>query len=75
MVVSILAPWLEILYTAAASKYGVVVAVSAGPEAAKQYFYRARAQSKDPSLAKLQIRTSPDTEGELWIVKGKANGS
>lgn len=34
----------------------------------KSLLYTARAQAKDPSLAHLQLRTSPkDPKGELWI--------
>lgn len=42
------------------------------PVRVKQLLYSARTAANDPSLAHLQIRTSPlDPTGELWIVHGE----
>jgi hypothetical protein len=61
--------WLEFLYAALGSAYGVVIAVS-DADAAKQALYRARAKSGDPDLNRLQLRTSPtDPIEHIWIVK------
>jgi hypothetical protein len=66
--------WKLILYSALATPLGIVVAVS-DVEAAKQQIYRTRASTGDPSLACLQLRTSPDNPtGEIWLVKGPSHG-
>lgn len=60
---------LEILYSALASQFGIVLAVD-DPDRVKQALYRTRVKSGDPLLAGLQIRTSPICpKEELWIVK------
>jgi hypothetical protein len=61
---------LEHLYTAHASRFGVVLAVS-DTTRVRQQLYAARRQCGDPELDCLQFRLSPtNPEGELWIVKG-----
>lgn len=61
--------WLEFLYDANASQFGIVLAVD-DPDRVKQALYRARSKSGEPSLAGLQIRVSPILpREELWIVK------
>jgi hypothetical protein len=67
--------WLQILYTAAASKLGVVVAVSGQPEIAKAQFYKARTGRQDAALARLQLRSSPDNPQEIWILNVEAGAA
>jgi hypothetical protein len=63
--------WLELMYEALASEFGIVIAVD-DPERVKQALYRARSKSGEPSLAGLQIRVSPLCPNEeLWIVKAE----
>lgn len=59
--------WLEFLYSALRSPYGIAISVDDHIKA-KQRLYRA--QKSDPSLVELSFRTSPDDpKGEIWIVK------
>lgn len=61
--------WLEFLYDALHSPFGIVVAVS-DIVRARQALYRARADAKDPALDALKISTSPyEPSSELWIIK------
>lgn len=63
--------WLEFLYQAEASIYGISIAVNE-PVRAKNALYRARRDSGDDTLRNIQIRTSPvNPTGELWLVKAK----
>lgn len=60
-----------ILYAALAEPIGLLVQVS-DFDRARQGFYRARAEARDPDLAQLQFRASPGLEGgNLVIVKQK----
>lgn len=60
---------LECWYQAAASRFGIVLAVS-DPNAAKQRLYQVRAKAADPTLAGISIRVSPVLPNEeLWLVK------
>lgn len=60
---------LELLYRALASPIGIVIAVS-DFALAQQRLYKARRESGDPDLDKLQLNRSPFNTDELWIVKG-----
>ena len=60
---------LEILYQAVGSPLGLVVKTS-NFQLAQQRFYKARADSGDPDLTRLQFRHSPYDPNDLWIVKG-----
>lgn len=66
---------LALLYQALSSDLGIVVE-SDNVALAKQRLYKARADAGDPTLACLQLRTSPvRPDAEIWIVKGpEANG-
>lgn len=58
-----------ILYQALAQPIGLLVECSDWNKA-RQQFYRARTEAKDPELAQLQFRASPGIEGgNLIIVK------
>jgi hypothetical protein len=62
---------LEFLYRALAAKYGIVVRVDSSNTATTvQALYKARQESGDPALKRLQIRRSPvSPNSELWIAK------
>jgi len=61
--------WLEFWHLAAASQYGIVIAVS-DVGRAKQLLYQARSKAGDPALSGIQIRVSPVLPNEeLWLVK------
>ena len=60
---------LEILYQAVASPLGLVVKTS-DFQLAQQRLYKARRESGDLELDRLQFRHSPHAPDELWIVKG-----
>ncbi len=62
---------LEILYQALHSPLGLVVR---GPNfnTTQQRLYKARRESGDPELDRLQFRRSPfEPEHEVWVVKGQ----
>lgn len=62
---------LEFLYRALAAKHGIVVQVVNGTVVnTAQALYKARQESGDPALKRLQIRRSPiSPNSELWIAK------
>jgi hypothetical protein len=61
---------IEYLYQALASPIGIVLEVS-DVGIAQQRLYKARRDSGDPELDRLQLRRSPFLpESELWVVKG-----
>jgi hypothetical protein len=61
--------WLPIWQLALQEPIGLLLRTN-DPARAKAQLYRARADSQDPSLAALSIRTSPFEEGELVICRG-----
>lgn len=63
---------INLWYQALASPFGVIIETD-DPDRAKQKLYAIRAKSPDPDLQSLSIITSPDTPGQLWIIKAKPN--
>lgn len=61
---------LELLYQALGTPLGIVIKVS-DSSLASQRLYKARANSGDSDLDQLQIRKSPYSADELWIVRSK----
>lgn len=59
-------PLLELWYTAARAKIGIIVATDE-PERMRVYLYKARKEAGDPAIADLSVFTSPTLPGELWI--------
>jgi len=57
-----------IWYSALAAPYGIVVETD-NPEALKARLYAARAESQDPDLANISIKTSPFNPSQLWLIK------
>lgn len=67
--------WMEMLYEALASQYGIVV-VTSDVVRAKQALYRARQSANDPELTGLSFHTSPVLPNEeIWIVKKSSSES
>lgn len=61
---------LELLYTALGTPLGIAIKVSDYANAQSR-LYRARAESGDPDLDRLQLRKSlADEANVIWIVKG-----
>ena len=58
--------YLSILYNALSRPIGLLLA-SPNPGLDRQRLYQARVKSLDPSLAELQIRTSPFPDGDLVV--------
>lgn len=62
------AEWHQIWYSALASPLGVVVETD-NPERLKAKLYAYRAETQDPALHDISIKTSPFNSSQLWLVK------
>lgn len=66
---------IQLLYLAVNAPLGIVVGTNNVTSAISR-LYAARKEAADPSLARLQVRRSPEKpEEEIWIVKGQENAS
>lgn len=61
---------LQYLYKALASKWGIALTTN-NIVNARARLYKARAESGDTDLSRLQFRPNPHNPSELWIVKGE----
>lgn len=63
-----MSPYVQLLYQALASKWGIIVE-SEDPPSARSQFYAARKKHNDPALARVSVTILEDQPNRLYLVK------